>query len=396
MTNQSTSETRQPASQARFFGWLRSLGVVRDNGWLGGVCGGIAERIGIDPIIVRGIAVVVALLGGPAFLFYAVAWALLPDRENHIHFERMLKGIFDPAAVGIIVFAVLAFAPLVQGVWWAGFPIGGVPVVSGIIRLGWTLLVIGLIITFVVWAARGFPGGPWRNGTWTSGTATDSTYTGSTATASGGTATSAAAQDATTSTVPEPGSARVPTSPTDATAGAPTATPDAGAPSASAAAPTDASTAELDDWKRRQAESRAERDAFARQQQADQRALRDQRATENRTAALARAEQARALRERERMLNPHTSAAYVFATIGLAIVAGAIMAIFSGAHTAWSGYEQTAGLAVATLVFGLSIIVAGFMRRRSGFLTFLSILLVLATIGSAFTQANAHHLLSFS
>ncbi|CAN5229805.1 hypothetical protein BH09ACT5_BH09ACT5_21120 [soil metagenome] len=55
-------------AEARFFGWMRGLGVRREPGWIGGVCAGIAARLGIDPLIVRGIAVVVAVLGGPAFL----------------------------------------------------------------------------------------------------------------------------------------------------------------------------------------------------------------------------------------------------------------------------------------------------------------------------------------
>jgi hypothetical protein len=52
----------------RFFTWMRGLAIVRQNGWIGGVCGGVAARLGIDPIIVRGIAVVVVILGGPALL----------------------------------------------------------------------------------------------------------------------------------------------------------------------------------------------------------------------------------------------------------------------------------------------------------------------------------------
>ena len=91
MTNHTSTPTppnaQRPESN-RFFTWLRSLGVVRADGWIGGVCGGIALRTGLDPLIVRGIAVVIAILGGPALFFYAAAWLLLPDTHGEIHLER--------------------------------------------------------------------------------------------------------------------------------------------------------------------------------------------------------------------------------------------------------------------------------------------------------------------
>ena len=57
-----------PTGSDRFFSWVQGLGIVRGDAWLGGVCGGIAARVRIDPLIVRGIFVVVALLGFPALL----------------------------------------------------------------------------------------------------------------------------------------------------------------------------------------------------------------------------------------------------------------------------------------------------------------------------------------
>ncbi|MEP6480047.1 MAG: PspC domain-containing protein, partial [Rhodoglobus sp.] len=66
------------STKERFFEWMRSIGIRREPGWIGGVGSGIATRLGIDPLIVRGIIVVAAILGGPAFLLYAAAWLLLP------------------------------------------------------------------------------------------------------------------------------------------------------------------------------------------------------------------------------------------------------------------------------------------------------------------------------
>ncbi|MGQ9622460.1 MAG: PspC domain-containing protein [Candidatus Caldatribacteriaceae bacterium] len=49
---------------------------------LGGVCGGIAEYFGIDPAIVRIIAVLLILVGGGAILAYIVAWIIVPEEPR--------------------------------------------------------------------------------------------------------------------------------------------------------------------------------------------------------------------------------------------------------------------------------------------------------------------------
>src|SRR4029453_13407926 len=47
------------APQQNFFDWIRSQGVRRGpDRWIGGVSSGVAHRFGIDPLIVRGIFIV--------------------------------------------------------------------------------------------------------------------------------------------------------------------------------------------------------------------------------------------------------------------------------------------------------------------------------------------------
>ena len=134
-----------PGTGIGFYDWLRRLGVPRRAGWLGGVCAGIGARLGIDPIIVRGIVVVVAVLGAPFVLLYAIAWLLLPDVEGEIHFERLTRGIVDPAIVGIAVMGVIGVIPLVQGGWlgwrwwpdwseWSGLSVAGIDVLQEVGR----------------------------------------------------------------------------------------------------------------------------------------------------------------------------------------------------------------------------------------------------------------------
>ncbi|MBW9204758.1 PspC domain-containing protein [Mumia sp. zg.B53] len=47
--------------------------------WIGGVCGGLARYLGVDPTVVRLGFVVLTLLGlGSMILVYLVAWLLMP------------------------------------------------------------------------------------------------------------------------------------------------------------------------------------------------------------------------------------------------------------------------------------------------------------------------------
>ena len=50
-----------------------------DNKVIGGVCAGVADYLGVDPTLVRVIAVIGAVFGlGSLVVAYVVAWALMP------------------------------------------------------------------------------------------------------------------------------------------------------------------------------------------------------------------------------------------------------------------------------------------------------------------------------
>jgi phage shock protein PspC (stress-responsive transcriptional regulator) len=52
----------------------------RDDRYLGGVCGGIAEHTGVDANVIRLFAVLATILGaGALVIVYAVAWIMLPE-----------------------------------------------------------------------------------------------------------------------------------------------------------------------------------------------------------------------------------------------------------------------------------------------------------------------------
>jgi phage shock protein PspC (stress-responsive transcriptional regulator) len=45
---------------------------------LGGVCSGIARRIGVSPTVVRWAFVISCVLPGPQFIAYLVLWIVIP------------------------------------------------------------------------------------------------------------------------------------------------------------------------------------------------------------------------------------------------------------------------------------------------------------------------------
>ncbi len=54
---------------------------------LGGVCGGIAEYLNLDPVIIRLGLIALTLftlpLGGISIVFYLLAWILIPRNPKH-------------------------------------------------------------------------------------------------------------------------------------------------------------------------------------------------------------------------------------------------------------------------------------------------------------------------
>ena len=149
-------------TSGRFFSWIRGLGIERSSDrWFAGVAGGIAAKAGIDPLIVRGIFVVLAVLGGPGILLYLAAWLLLPDHTGRIHLEDLFRGRASAGAiVSAVVLGVILFVPAVVWVFrtlflgpWGWDTWGIVPewvqVTFGVIW--WALVIPGLIVWLIIW-----------------------------------------------------------------------------------------------------------------------------------------------------------------------------------------------------------------------------------------------------
>ena len=58
---------------------MKKLTRSRDDKWVGGVCGGIADYTGTDPNLIRSLVAVGTVLGiGTLIVAYIVAWILMP------------------------------------------------------------------------------------------------------------------------------------------------------------------------------------------------------------------------------------------------------------------------------------------------------------------------------
>ncbi|WP_104177358.1 PspC domain-containing protein [Cryobacterium sp. Y50] len=147
----------KPDQITRFFDWIRGSGLNRDGErWIAGVCGGIAARTGLDPLIVRGIAVVIAILGGPVVFAYAVGWALMPRGAGRIYAEEAIRGRFQPAMVAIGALLLATVVPMLRGLSWNG-PTGfwALPDwLSTMLSVGWGLAVAAGSVWLIVYLIR--------------------------------------------------------------------------------------------------------------------------------------------------------------------------------------------------------------------------------------------------
>jgi phage shock protein PspC (stress-responsive transcriptional regulator) len=148
-----------PSQQSDFFGWVRSHGISRgQDRWIGGVSSGIAHRIGIDPLIVRGVFIVLTLFAGIGVLLYGLAWAFLPEPDGRIHVQEAGAGRWTSGMTGSLIATILGFSGLGGGFWgWGNHGFGA---------FLWTIFWVGGAIYLIYYlvqrnkAAGGTPAGP--------------------------------------------------------------------------------------------------------------------------------------------------------------------------------------------------------------------------------------------
>jgi phage shock protein PspC (stress-responsive transcriptional regulator)/predicted membrane protein len=87
---------------------------------IAGVCNGIGEHFGIDPILVRVAFVVGTFFGGAGFIAYAAAWLLVPEEgETTSIGERVMREHRWGRIAGFVLIAI-AISSVARPVWWFG------------------------------------------------------------------------------------------------------------------------------------------------------------------------------------------------------------------------------------------------------------------------------------
>ncbi len=87
---------------------LKSLRRSRSERVFAGVCGGVARGLGLDPLFVRVLVAVLALVGGAGVVLYAVGWLLLPEDDGTRSLaERAATGRREPGSRRPLVLTVL-------------------------------------------------------------------------------------------------------------------------------------------------------------------------------------------------------------------------------------------------------------------------------------------------
>jgi phage shock protein PspC (stress-responsive transcriptional regulator) len=122
------------------------------DGWLGGVCSGLAHRVGLDPLVIRAATVLLVIFFGLGLLIYLLAWLFIPDQTERTHVE---EGLRHGNASSIVLLVITSLVLLGSLPWWAGSAFG----FDGGFGLG------GLLVTLLlawglwsVWQKRSAPG----------------------------------------------------------------------------------------------------------------------------------------------------------------------------------------------------------------------------------------------
>lgn len=113
------------------------------NSVLGGVCSGVADRLGISAAAVRIGLVVLALAAGTGVGLYLLAWALMPDEAGRSHLEKGLKHGTGTSVVLLAIGGLVALSAVfsVLGILTSMLPgLIGIAIVGGLGYWGYRAL----------------------------------------------------------------------------------------------------------------------------------------------------------------------------------------------------------------------------------------------------------------
>src|SRR3954454_22456572 len=112
-----------------------------DRALLGGVCAGIADRLGIDPLIVRLAFVAAAVAGGWGIVLYLLGWGFIPAEpgQGRPPVRRLTvgrRGWQVAIGIGFMVLAVMLLARN-SGLWFSDALVWPVVLAAGGAALIW-------------------------------------------------------------------------------------------------------------------------------------------------------------------------------------------------------------------------------------------------------------------
>ncbi len=121
----------------------RSLWRDPEHGLVAGVCAGLAERLGVDPLLLRAVFVATTAAGGVGVVAYGVLWLLLPavgeDRAPLRGLRRRRPGSWRTAA-GVALLTLSGLLVLRQlGLWFSDAIVWPVVLAAAGVALAWRL-----------------------------------------------------------------------------------------------------------------------------------------------------------------------------------------------------------------------------------------------------------------
>jgi phage shock protein C len=99
----------------------RRLWRSNDDRIIAGVCGGLGEYLGVDPVLVRIAAVILVFAGGAGILLYAIGWIAIPEEPELVAGQPAARTEPPERTSGAVllgfVFVVLGAFFLVDELW---------------------------------------------------------------------------------------------------------------------------------------------------------------------------------------------------------------------------------------------------------------------------------------
>lgn len=121
----------------------RRLQRSRRDRMVGGVCGGIAHYLDVDPVLIRIAVVALTLSGGLGVLAYVVAWIVIPDADDEPE-RPVIRADRHTVAIAVGAALVGLGGLLILRQWLPGFGAG----------LFWPLVVVAAGALVLISARR--------------------------------------------------------------------------------------------------------------------------------------------------------------------------------------------------------------------------------------------------